>query len=54
MLKVKYFKKYKKSEKSEYVQWEQQNSERFEVGLNFLAQSMTKKLKAKKSGRSDK
>ena len=37
MLKVKYFKKYKKSEKSEYTRWEQQNSERVEVGLNFLA-----------------
>ena len=40
MLKVEYFKKVKKSEKSEFTQWEQQNSERFEVGWNFLAQSM--------------
>ena len=51
MLKVKYFKKYKKSEKYKYEQFDLKNSERFEVGLNFLAQSMSKLLKQKKSGR---
>ena len=50
MLKVKYFKKYKKSEKYKYEQFDLKNSERFEVGLNFLAQSMSKLLKQKKSG----
>ena len=51
MLKVKYFKKFKNSEKSKYTRFDQQNSERFEVGLNFLAQSMSKLLKHEKSGR---